>query len=199
MVGSTTQYLPALLNGKVLYVSAKLVEPYDPGKAVLDTAKAMADYMVAKGYHYRASGGNHGRHLRRLQNQGLKGCTCTRFVSWVLQASGHLKSGKLLGHNMSGKEYLVNCQILKLGKSAKSLLDIKALMPGDVLVSAKATAGANACCIFAGYDGPTWYEAGGPFHGTNCAKASNLYINIGPLKVSYDATHPKVEYIIRPM
>ncbi len=197
-VGSTTLYYPVLVDDEVLYCSAALLSS-GSGEAVLETAKDMGDYMVANSYRYRTDGETMATTFAASKTSGKKGCTCTRFVSWVLQDSGHMKSGKILGHDMSGQEYLQNCLVLESGKSAADLLADEELLPGDVLVSAKATAGGNMCGLFAGYDGPTWYEAGGPFYGTNCEKSTNVYIKIGPLKVNYDATHPKVEYIIRPL
>ena len=198
-VGSETTYLPVLMDGKVYYCTKALVQPYDAGAYVLETAQSMGNDMVKNGYHYRTNGETMAATFAASKTSGKKGCTCTRYVSWVLQQAGHLKSGKLIGHDLSGKEYLVDCMVIPSGKKCTDLVKNKIIQPGDVLVSALKTAGGNMCCIFASYDGPTWYEAGGPFHGLNCAKSSNDYIKIGPMKVGYNATHPKVEYIIRPL
>ena len=197
-VGSETTYLP-VEDEVIAYVSAALLEPYDAGAHVLEVAKSIGDEMVERGYRYRYNGEAMAATFAASKSTGKKGCTCTRYVSWVLQQAGHLKSGKQIGHDLSGKEYLVDCKVIKAGKSMKSLLAAGTLKPGDIIVSNKNTCGYNACCIVADVSTPKFYEAGGPFKGTNTVKnAPYQYTAIGPIKVNYDATHPKVEYIIRP-
>ena len=198
-VGSETVYLPVLADGKVYYCTKELVEPYDASAHVLEVAKSIGDYMVKNGYRYRYNGEAMSSTFAKSKSEGRKGCTCTRYVSWVLQQAGHLKNGKLIGHDLSGKEYLVDCKVIKAGKSMKSLLAAGTLKPGDIIVSDKNTCGYNACCIVADTKTPKFYEAGGPFKGTSTVKSAPYkYTAIGPIKVNYDATLPKVEYIIRP-
>lgn len=178
----------------------KLGYAIEPGELIIRRAKAIGDYMVKNKYHY----GKKGKEttpttfLSSVKDKSPNS-SCTRFCSWVYQAAGYIKGGKVIGHSLENKDSLVGCKIIKANKSFQSLLKSKTLNPGDMLVSN--TKVGNYCSIFAGYnaDKKYWYEAGGPFKGTNTSLLSPYtYKAIGPIYVGYDWKHT-VQYIIRPI
>lgn len=172
-----------------------------PGEKVLNAAKQIGDYMVKTKYHYGKIGSEGSpTSFKQSINKKWYNASCTRYCSWVFQTAGFLKEGKCISHTLGNKAYLIDCQIIKVNKPFQTLLKNKTLKAGDMMVSSSTTCGGNYCSIFTGYNNGNkyWYEAGGPFKGTNTAKTSPYtYTNVGPLYVSYDYTHT-VEYIIRP-
>lgn len=188
-------------NENRYWMSAAYLELVDPAALVCDVAKAVGDYMVANKYHYHVHGESSSATFPLSVTQKRKNATCTRFCSWVYQICGFLPPEKLISHSMGNSQYFIDCKIARTGgKTFKQLVSEGKIKPGDFLVGADGSCGNNYGSIYAGMIGGKhcWFEAGGPFKGTNTNKATpSVYTNIGPVYIPYDYTS-KVEYIIRP-
>ena len=103
-----------------------------------------------------------------------------------MQDVGLLAPDKRISHDngkVTGKEYLIDCQVIAVGK--KPYDKLTDLRPGDVCVWDSNLA------IYAG--GGKWYDAGGPFSANT---KDGRYTNVGPVAPYYDRTKP-IYYLVR--
>lgn len=154
--------------------------------AILARAAEMGAYMVKHKWHYKDTTYKAKDTWTATKALSKPGSSCSHFVSWVLQDVGLLTAGKRISHDtgkVTGKEHLIDCQVIAVGK--KTYDKLTNLRPGDVCVWDSNLA------IYAG--GGKWYDAGGPFS-ANCK--DGRYTNVGPVAPYYDRTEP-VYYLVR--
>ena len=154
--------------------------------AILARAAEIGAYMVKHKWHYKDATYKAKDTWETTKALNKPGSSCSHFVSWVLQDVGLLTAGKRISHDngkVTGKEYLIGCQVISAGK--KTYDKLTDLRPGDVCVWESNLA------IYAG--GGKWYDAGGPFSANT---KDGRYTNVGPVAPYYDRTEP-VYYLVR--
>ena len=154
--------------------------------AILARAAEISAYMVKHKWHYQDKTYRAKSTFDATRKLEHPGATCSHYVSWVLQDVGLLAPGKRISHDngkVTGKEYLIGCQVISAGK--KTYDKLTDLRPGDVCVWESNLA------IYAG--GGKWYDAGGPFSANT---KDGRYTNVGPVAPYYDRTKP-IYYLVR--
>ena len=146
--------------------------------AILARAEELGKYLVKHKWHYQDKTYRAKSTFDATRKLEHPGATCSHYVSWILQDVGLLAPGKRISHDggkVTGKEHLIDCQVIAVGK--KTYDKLTDLRPGDVCVWESNLA------IYAG--GGKWYDAGGPFRAN--AK-DGRYTDIGPIAPYYDRT-----------
>ena len=154
--------------------------------AILARAAEIGAYMVKHKWHYQDKTYRAKSTFDATRKLEHPGATCSHYVSWILQDVGLLAPDKRISHDngkVTGKEYLIDCQVIAVGK--KPYDKLTDLRPGDVCVWDSNLA------IYAG--GGKWYDAGGPFSANT---KDGRYTNVGPVAPYYDRTEP-VYYLVR--
>ena len=154
--------------------------------AILARAAEMGSYMVKHKWHYQDKTYRAKSTFDATRKLEHPGATCSHYVSWILQDVGLLAPGKRISHDggkVTGKEHLIDCQVIAVGK--KTYDKLTDLRLGDVCVWDSNLA------IYAGNG--KWYDAGGPFRSNT---KDGRYSNIGPIAPYYDRTEP-VYYLVR--
>ena len=154
--------------------------------AILARAEELGKYLVKHKWHYQDKTYRAKSTFNATKALEHPGATCSHYVSWVLQDVGLLTAGKRISHDtgkVTGKEHLIDCQVIAVGK--KTYDKLTNLRPGDVCVWDSNLA------IYAG--GGKWYDAGGPFRANT---QDGRYTDIGPIAPYYDRTKP-VCYLLR--
>ena len=154
--------------------------------AILARAAELGKYLVKHKWHYQDKTYRAKSTFDATRKLEYPGATCSHYVSWILQDVGLLATGKRISHDggkVTGKEHLIDCQVIAVGK--KTYDKLTDLRPGDVCVWDSNLA------IYAG--GGKWYDAGGPFKANT---KDSRYTDIGPIAPHYDRTKP-VYYLVR--
>ena len=154
--------------------------------AVLARAAELGNYLVKHKWHYRDKTYRAKSTFEATRKLEHPGSTCSHYVSWILQDVGLLAPGKRISHdngNVTGKEHLIDCQVITVGK--KTYDKLTDLRLGDVCVWDSNLA------VYAG--GGKWYDAGGPFRANT---QDGRYTDIGPIAPHYDRTQP-VYHLVR--
>ena len=154
--------------------------------AILARAAELGSYMVKHKWHYQDKTYRAKSTFEATRKLEHPGATCSHYVSWILQDVGLLAPGKRISHDkgkVTGKEYLIDCQVIAVGK--KTYDKLTDLRPGDVCVWDSNLA------VYAG--GGKWYDAGGPFRANS---KDGRYTDIGPIAPYYDRTQV-IHYLVR--
>lgn len=154
--------------------------------AILARAAEIGAYMVTHKWHYQDKTYRAKSTFEATKKLEHPGATCSHYVSWILQDVGLLAAGKRISHNdgkVTGKEHLIDCQVIAVGK--KTYDKLTDLRPGDVCVWDSNLA------VYAG--GGKWYDAGGPFRANS---KDGRYTDIGPIAPYYDRTQV-IHYLVR--
>ena len=154
--------------------------------AILARAAELGKYLVKHKWHYQDKTYRAKSTFDATRKLEHPGATCSHYVSWVLQDVGLLAPGKRISHDggkVTGKEHLIDCQVIAVGK--KTYDKLTDLRPGDVCVWDSNLA------VYA--DGGKWYDAGGPFRANT---KDGRYTDIGPIAPHYDRSQP-VYYLLR--
>lgn len=154
--------------------------------AILARADELGKYLVKHKWHYQDKTYRAKSTFDATRKLEYPGATCAHYVSWILQDVGLLATGKRISHDggkVTGKEHLIDCQVIAVGK--KTYDKLTDLRPGDVCVWDSNLA------IYAG--GGKWYDAGGPFRANT---QDGKYTDIGPIAPHYDRTKP-VYHLVR--
>lgn len=149
--------------------------------AVLARAAELGKYLVKHKWHYQDKTYRAKSTFEATRKLEHPGATCSHYVSWILQDVGLLAPGKRISHDkgkVTGKEHLIDCQVIAVGK--KPYDQLTDLRPGDVCVWESNLA------VYAGKG--KWYDAGGPFRANT---KDGRYTNVGPVAPYYD----RVKYI----
>lgn len=154
--------------------------------AILTRAEELGKYLVKHKWHYQDKTYRAKSTFEVTRKLEHPGSTCSHYVSWILQDVGLLAPGKRISHNngkVTGKEHLIDCQVIAVGK--KPYDQLTDLRPGDVCVWDSNLA------VYAGKS--KWYDAGGPFRANT---KDGKYTDIGPIAPHYDRTQP-VYHLVR--
>lgn len=154
--------------------------------AILARAAELGKYLVKHKWHYQDKTYRAKSTFDATRKLEHPGATCSHYVSWILQDVGLLAPGKRISHDggkVTGKEHLIDCQVIAVGK--KPYDQLTDLRPGDVCVWDSNLA------VYAG--GGKWYDAGGPFRANT---QDGKYTDIGPIAPYYDRTQP-VYHLVR--
>ena len=154
--------------------------------AILARAAELGKYLVKHKWHYQDKTCRAKSTFEATKKLEHPGATCSHYVSWILQDVGLLAPGKRISHDkgkVTGKEHLIDCQVIAVGK--KPYDQLTDLRPGDVCVWESNLA------VYAG--GGKWYDAGGPFRANT---QDGKYTDIGPIAPHYDRTQP-VYHLVR--
>lgn len=154
--------------------------------AILARAAELGKYLVKHKWHYQDKTYRAKSTFDATRKLEHPGATCSHYVSWILQDVGLLAPGKRISHDggkVTGKEHLIDCQVIAVGK--KPYDQLPDLRPGDVCVWDSNLA------VYAG--GGKWYDAGGPFRANT---QDGKYTDIGPIAPYYDRTQP-VYHLVR--
>ena len=154
--------------------------------AILTRAEELGKYLVKHKWHYQDKTYRAKSTFEATRKLEHPGSTCSHYVSWFLQDVGLLASGKRISHDggkVTGKEHLIDCQVIAVGK--KPYDQLTDLRPGDVCVWDSNLA------VYAGKS--KWYDAGGPFRANT---KDGKYTDIGPIAPHYDRTQP-VYHLVR--
>lgn len=154
--------------------------------AILARAAELDKYLVKHKWHYQDKTYRAKSTFEATKKLEHPGATCSHYVSWILQDVGLLAPGKRISHDkgkVTGKEHLIDCQVIAVGK--KPYDKLTDLRPGDVCVWDSNLA------IYAG--GGKWYDAGGPFSANT---KDGRYTNVWPVAPYYDWTKP-IYYLVR--
>ena len=154
--------------------------------AILTRAEELGKYLVKHKWHYQDKTYRAKSTLEVTRKLEHPGSTCSHYVSWILQDVGLLAPGKRISHDngkVTGKEHLIDCQVIAVGK--KPYDQLTDLRPGDVCVWDSNLA------VYAGKS--KWYDAGGPFRANT---KDGKYTDIGPIAPHYDRTQP-VYHLVR--
>ena len=154
--------------------------------AILAQAAELGKYLVKHKWHYQDKTYRAKSTFDATRKLEHPGATCSHYVSWILQDVGLLAPGKRISHDggkVTGKEHLIDCQVIAVGK--KPYDQLTDLRPGDVCVWDSNLA------VYAG--GGKWYDAGGPFQANS---KDGRYTDIGPIAPHYDRTQP-VYHLVR--
>ena len=154
--------------------------------AILARAAELGKYLVKHKWHYQDKNCRAKSTFEATKKLEHPGATCSHYVSWILQDVGLLALGKRISHDkgkVTGKEHLIDCQVIAVGK--KPYDQLTDLRPGDVCVWESNLA------VYAG--GGKWYDAGGPFRANT---QDGKYTDIGPIAPHYDRTQP-VYHLVR--
>lgn len=154
--------------------------------AILIRAEELGKYLVKHKWHYQDKTYRAKSTFEVTRKLEHPGSTCSHYVSWILQDVGLLAPGKRISHDggkVTGKEHLIDCQVIAVGK--KPYDQLTDLRPGDVCVWDSNLA------VYAGKS--KWYDAGGPFRANT---KDGKYTDIGPIAPHYDRTQP-VYHLVR--
>ena len=154
--------------------------------AILARAAELGNYLVKHKWHYQDKTYRAKSTFDATRKLEHPGATCSHYVSWILQDVGLLAPGKRISHDggkVTGKEHLIDCQVIAVGK--KPYDQLNDLRPGDVCVWDSNLA------VYAG--GGKWYDAGGPFRANT---KDGKYTDIGPIAPYYDRTQA-IHYLVR--
>ena len=154
--------------------------------AILTRAEELGKYLVKHKWHYQDKTYRAKSTFEVTRKLEHPGSTCSHYVSWILQDVGLLAPGKRISHDngkVTGKEHLIDCQVIAVGK--KPYDQLTDLRPGDVCVWDSNLA------VYAGKS--KWYDAGGPFRANT---KDGKYTDIGPIAPHYDRTQP-VYHLVR--
>ena len=154
--------------------------------AILTRAEELGKYLVKHKWHYQDKTYRAKSTFEVTRKFEHPGSTCSHYVSWILQDVGLLAPGKRISHDtgkVTGKEHLIDCQVIAVGK--KPYDQLTDLRPGDVCVWDSNLA------VYAGKS--KWYDAGGPFQANT---KDGKYTDIGPIAPHYDRTQP-VYHLVR--
>ena len=154
--------------------------------AILARAAELGKYLVKHKWHYQDKTCRAKSTFEATKKLEHPGATCSHYVSWILQDVGLLAPGKRISHDkgkVTGKEHLIDCQVIAVGK--KPYDQLTDLRPGDVCVWESNLA------VYAG--GGKWYDAGGPFRANT---QDGKYTDIGPIAPHYDRTQP-IYHLVR--
>ena len=154
--------------------------------AILIRAEELGKYLVKHKWHYQDKTYRAKSTFEVTRKLEHPGSTCSHYVSWILQDVGLLAPGKRISHDggkVTGKEHLIDCQVIAVGK--KPYDQLTDLRPGDVCVWDSNLA------VYAGKS--KWYDAGGPFRANT---KDGTYTDIGPIAPHYDRTQP-VYHLVR--
>ena len=154
--------------------------------AILTRAEELGKYLVKHKWHYQDKTYRAKSTFEVTRKLEHPGSTCSHYVSWILQDVGLLAPGKRISHDngkVTGKEHLIDCQVIAVGK--KPYDQLTDLRPGDVCVWDSNLA------VYAGKS--KWYDAGGPFRANT---KEGKYTDIGPIAPHYDRTQP-VYHLVR--
>ena len=154
--------------------------------AILARAAELGKYLVKHKWHYQDKTYRAKSTFDATRKLEHPGATCSHYVSWILQDVGLLAPGKRISHDggkVTGKEHLIDCQVIAVGK--KPYDQLTDLRPGDVCVWESNLA------VYAG--GGKWYDAGGPFRANT---QDGRYTDIGPIAPYYDRTQV-IHYLVR--
>ena len=154
--------------------------------AILTRAEELGKYLVKHKWHYQDKTYRAKSTFEVTRKLEHPGSTCSHYVSWILQDVGLLAPGKRISHDggkVTGKEHLIDCQVIAVGK--KPYDQLTDLRPGDVCVWDSNLA------VYAGKS--KWYDAGGPFRANT---KDGKYTDIGPIAPYYDRTQP-VYHLVR--
>ena len=154
--------------------------------AILTRAEELGKYLVKHKWHYQDKTYRAKSTFEVTRKLEHPGSTCSHYVSWILQDVGLLAPGKRISHDngkVTGKEHLIDCQVIAVGK--KPYDQLTDLRPGDVCVWDSNLA------VYAGKS--KWYDAGGPFQANT---KDGKYTDIGPIAPHYDRTQP-VYHLVR--
>lgn len=154
--------------------------------AILTRAEELGKYLVKHKWHYQDKTYRAKSTFEVTRKLEHPGSTCSHYVSWILQDVGLLAPGKRISHDggkVTGKEHLIDCQVIAVGK--KPYDQLTDLRPGDVCVWDSNLA------VYAGKS--KWYDAGGPFQANT---KGGKYTDIGPIAPHYDRTQP-VYHLVR--
>ena len=154
--------------------------------AILARAAELGKYLVKHKWHYQDKTYRAKSTFEATKKLEHPGATCSHYVSWILQDVGLLAPGKRISHDggkVTGKEHLIDCQVIAVGK--KPYDQLTDLRPGDVCVWESNLA------VYAGKG--KWYDAGGPFRANT---QDGKYTDIGPIAPHYDRTQP-VYHLVR--
>ena len=146
--------------------------------AILTRAEELGKYLVKHKWHYQDKTYRAKSTFEATRKLEHPGSTCSHYVSWILQDVGLLAPGKRISHDggkVTGKEHLIDCQVIAVGK--KPYDQLTDLRPGDVCVWDSNLA------VYAGKG--KWYDAGGPFRANT---KDGKYTDIGPIAPHYDRT-----------
>lgn len=149
-------------------------------------AEELGKYLVKHKWHYQDKTYRAKSTFEVTRKLEHPGSTCSHYVSWILQDVGLLAPGKRISHDngkVTGKEHLIDCQVIAVGK--KPYDQLTDLRPGDVCVWDSNLA------VYAGKS--KWYDAGGPFRANT---KDGKYTDIGPIAPHYDRTQP-VYHLVR--
>ena len=105
--------------------------------AILARAEELGKYLVKHKWHYQDKTYRAKSTFDATRKLEHPGATCSHYVSWVLQDVGLLAPDKRISHDngkVTGKEYLIDCQVIAVGK--KPYDKLTDLRPGDVCVCA---------------------------------------------------------------
>lgn len=148
--------------------------------AILSRAAELGKYLAKHKWHYQDKTYRAKSTFEATRKLEHPGATCSHYVSWILQDVGLLATGKRISHDggkVTGKEHLIDCQVIAVGE--KTYDKLNDLRPGDVCVWDSNLA------IYAG--GGKWYDAGGPFRANT---QDGRYTDIGPIAPYYDRNQP---------
>ena len=154
--------------------------------AILTRAEELGKYLVKHKWHYQDKTYRAKSTFEVTRKLEHPGSTCSHYVLWILQDVGLLAPGKRISHDngkVTGKEHLIDCQVIAVGK--KPYDQLTDLRPGDVCVWDSNLA------VYAGKS--KWYDAGGPFRANT---KDGKYTDIGPIAPHYDRTQP-VYHLVR--
>ena len=154
--------------------------------AILTRAEELGKYLVKHKWHYQDKTYRAKSTFEVTRKLEHPGSTCSHYVSWILQDVRLLAPGKRISHDggkVTGKEHLIDCQVIAVGK--KPYDQLTDLRPGDVCVWDSNLA------VYAGKS--KWYDAGGPFQANT---KDGKYTDIGPIAPHYDRTQP-VYHLVR--
>lgn len=154
--------------------------------AILTRAEELGKYLVKHKWHYQDKTYRAKSTFEVTRKLEHPGSTCSHYVSWILQDVGLLAPGKRISHDggkVTGKEHLIDCQVIAVGK--KPYDQLTDLRPGDVCVWDSNLA------VYTGKS--KWYDAGGPFRANT---KDGKYTDIGPIAPHYDRTQP-VYHLVR--
>ena len=154
--------------------------------AILTRAEELGKYLVKHKWHYQDKTYRAKSTFEVTRKLEHPGSTCSHYVSWILQDVGLLAPGKRISHDggkVTGKEHLIDCQVIAVGK--KPYDQLTDLRPGDVCVWDSNLA------VYAGKG--KWYDAGGPFRANT---KDGKYTDIGPIAPHYDRMQP-VYHLVR--
>ena len=168
---------------------AKLVQD-----AIVSRAKALADYLVQKKWHYKGGDYKAKSTFAATKQLDKPGCTCAHFVSWVLQDVELIQNGKILSHTKAGygvgkksivnADKLIGCTVTYPNKPIGSC----DLRPGDVIVHD------SSIGIYAPLNGKPYVVSGRDGQTVNSKRQyTNLYVMSG----GYEWRH-NVLAIVRP-